>query len=111
MGCGPQMNFATKIMGGNTNNKADSAGRRLGIKKWGHNDEVFPGDILVRQRGYKWQPGTHVYGTRDHTLHSSVEVSQNTFNSFNLGFPCMVKRPLHFLPSQTSTHNSDGNAE
>ncbi len=44
----PAMNFATKIMGGNTNNKADSDGRRLGIKKWGHNAEIFPGDIIAR---------------------------------------------------------------
>ena len=43
-----QMGFATKIMGGSTNNKADSAGRRLGLKKWGHSAEIFEGDILVR---------------------------------------------------------------
>jgi len=42
------MSFATKIMGGNTNNKADSDGRRLGLKKWGHNAEIFENDILVR---------------------------------------------------------------
>ena len=48
MGCTPSMSFATKIMGGNTSNKADSAGRRLGLKKWGHNDEIFAGDILIR---------------------------------------------------------------
>jgi ribosomal protein L27 len=42
------MGFATKIMGGSTNNKADSAGRRLGVKKWGHTAEVFENDILAR---------------------------------------------------------------
>ena len=42
------MGFATKIMGGSTSNKKDSAGRRLGIKKWGHNAEVFENDILAR---------------------------------------------------------------
>ena len=43
-----QMGFATKIMGGSTNNKRDSAGRRLGIKKWGHTTEVHEGDILAK---------------------------------------------------------------
>ena len=43
-----QMGFATKIMGGSTNNKRDSAGRRLGIKKWGHYTEVHEGDILAK---------------------------------------------------------------
>jgi ribosomal protein L27 len=42
------MGFATKIMGGSTNNKADSAGRRLGVKKWGQTAEVFENDILAR---------------------------------------------------------------
>ena len=75
LGVCPSMSFATKIMGGNTNNKADSAGRRLGIKKWGHNAEIFEGDIIARQRGHKWQPGMHVHSGKDHTLHASLEVS------------------------------------
>ena len=65
--------FASKVMGGNTNNKADSAGRRLGIKKWGHNAEIFRNDILVRQRGTKWNPGFNVHMGTDHTIHASVE--------------------------------------
>ena len=71
----PQMRFASKIMGGSTSNKKDSAGRRLGIKKWGHNEEIFRGDILAKQRGHKWHPGMHVKSGNDHTLHSTVEVS------------------------------------
>ena len=71
-------NFATKIMGGNTNNKKDSAGRRLGIKKWGHNAEIFRNDILLRQRGTKWNPGINTHMGLDHTIHASVEVSQVT---------------------------------
>ena len=65
-------NFASKMMAGSTNNKRDSAGRRLGIKKWG-NSEVRPGDIIAKQRGYKWHPGNHVHGGKDHTIHASVE--------------------------------------
>ena len=71
----PMRNFATKIMGGSTNNKKDSAGRRLGIKKWGHTAEIYRGDILLKQRGLKYHPGMHVKTGRDHTLHSKIEVS------------------------------------
>ena len=71
----PWMGFATKIMGGSTNNKRDSAGRRLGLKKWGHSAEIFPNDIILRQRGHKWHPGMHVKSGVDHTLHSKIEVS------------------------------------
>ena len=71
----PTMGFATKIMGGSTNNKKDSAGRRLGLKKWGHTAEIMPGDIIARQRGTKWHGGMNVYTGKDHTLHSTVEVS------------------------------------
>ena len=70
-----RMGFATKIMGGSTNNKRDSAGRRLGLKKWGHSEEIFENDILIRQRGHKWHPGMHVKSGKDHTLHSKVEGS------------------------------------
>ena len=69
------MSFATKVMGGSTSNKTDSAGRRLGLKKWGHTTEIFEGDILARQRGTKWKPGMNVAIGKDHTLHSKVEGS------------------------------------
>lgn len=39
-----------------TQNGRDSIGRRLGVKKFG-GEEVFPDDILIRQRGFKWRPG------------------------------------------------------
>jgi ribosomal protein L27 len=42
------MGFATKLMGGSTSNKKDSAGRRLGLKKWGHSTEIFENEILAR---------------------------------------------------------------
>ncbi len=90
LGVCPSMSFATKIMGGNTNNKADSAGRRLGIKKWGHNAEIFEGDIIARQRGHKWQPGMHVHSGKDHTLHASLEVSDFNFLSTIIGTTCLV---------------------
>jgi large subunit ribosomal protein L27 len=39
-----------------TSNTKDSAGRRLGLKKFG-GEEVMPGDIIARQRGFKWKTG------------------------------------------------------
>ena len=64
--------FATKMMAGSTSNSKDSAGRRLGIKKWGQS-EVLENEIIARQRGFQWHPGQNVHYGKDHTLHSSVE--------------------------------------
>ena len=51
--------MATKKAGGSSRNGRDSAGRRLGVKKYG-GQVVFPGNIIVRQRGTKIHPGNHV---------------------------------------------------
>jgi ribosomal protein L27 len=64
--------FATKMRGTVTKNKKDSAGRRLGPRKYGE-AEVYSNDILVKQRGLKWKPGENVHYGRDHTLHASKE--------------------------------------
>jgi len=65
-------NFATKMRSGVTKNKKDSAGKRLGVKKFG-GEEVRPGQILVRQRGFEWKLGENIYHGRDHTLHANKE--------------------------------------
>ena len=44
--------MATKKAGGSSRNGRDSAGRRLGVKKYG-GEVVIPGNIIVRQRGYQ----------------------------------------------------------
>ena len=44
--------MATKKAGGSSRNGRDSAGRRLGVKKYG-GETVIPGNIIVRQRGTK----------------------------------------------------------
>ena len=44
--------MATKKAGGSSRNGRDSAGRRLGVKKYG-GQFVVPGNIIVRQRGTK----------------------------------------------------------
>lgn len=67
--------FATKMMAGSTNNKKDSAGRHLGIKKFGI-AETLENEIVAKQRGFKWHPGDHIHTGKDHTLHASVEVSR-----------------------------------
>ncbi len=59
--------MAHKKAGGSSRNGRDSAGRRLGVKKFG-SQEVVPGNIIVRQRGTKFYPGTNVGMGKDHTL-------------------------------------------
>ncbi len=59
--------MAHKKAGGSTRNGRDSAGRRLGIKKFG-GQAVIPGNIIVRQRGTKFYPGRNVSIGKDHTL-------------------------------------------
>lgn len=59
--------MAHKKAGGSSRNGRDSAGRRLGVKKFG-GENVIPGNILVRQRGTKFHPGDNVGMGRDHTL-------------------------------------------
>jgi len=59
--------MAHKKAGGSSRNGRDSAGRRLGIKKYG-GELVIAGNILARQRGTQWHPGENVGLGRDHTL-------------------------------------------
>ena len=64
--------MAHKKAGGSSRNGRDSAGRRLGVKKFG-GELVVPGNILVRQRGTKFHPGDNVGIGKDHTLFALVE--------------------------------------
>jgi len=57
---------------GSTQNNRDSAGRRLGVKKYG-GEVVIPGNIIIRQRGTKIHPGTNVGMGKDHTIFALVE--------------------------------------
>ncbi len=63
--------MAHKKAGGSSRNGRDTAGRRLGVKHFGGED-VIPGNIIVRQRGTKWHPGTGVGLGRDHTIFAKV---------------------------------------
>jgi large subunit ribosomal protein L27 len=59
--------MAHKKSGGSSRNGRDSAGRRLGVKKFG-GEAVAAGNIIVRQRGTKFYPGDNVGMGKDHTL-------------------------------------------
>ena len=63
--------MAHKKAGGSSRNGRDSAGRRLGVKKFGGQD-VIAGNIIVRQRGTKFHPGANVGMGKDHTLFAVV---------------------------------------
>ncbi|MCT4684416.1 MAG: 50S ribosomal protein L27 [Roseicyclus sp.] len=64
--------MAHKKAGGSSRNGRDSAGRRLGIKKFG-GEAVVPGNVIARQRGTKWHPGAGVGLGKDHTIFAVVE--------------------------------------
>ena len=57
---------------GSTQNNRDSAGRRLGVKKYG-GQTVRAGNIIVRQRGTKIHPGLNMGMGKDHTLYALVD--------------------------------------
>jgi large subunit ribosomal protein L27 len=57
---------------GSTNNNRDSAGRRLGVKKFG-GETVVAGNIIVRQRGTKVHVGENVGIGKDHTIYSLID--------------------------------------
>ena len=63
--------MAHKKAGGSSRNGRDSEGRRLGVKKFG-DEAVIPGNIIVRQRGTKFHPGTNVGMGKDHTIFATV---------------------------------------
>ena len=75
--------MAHKKAGGSSRNGRDSAGRRLGVKKFG-SQEVIPGNIIVRQRGTKFYPGTNVGMGKDHTLFA-LEAGRVRFHEGKLG--------------------------
>ena len=64
--------MAQKKAGGSTRNGRDSHSKRLGLKKYG-GEHVIPGNIICRQRGTEWHPGTGVGMGTDHTIFAVVE--------------------------------------
>ena len=80
--------MATKKAGGSSKNGRDSAGRRLGVKKYGV-EHVIAGNILIRKRGTKYYPGENVGIGRDHTLFALVEGKVLFRKSRNRQFVCV----------------------
>jgi large subunit ribosomal protein L27 len=81
--------MATKKAGGSTANGRDSAGRRLGVKKFG-GQIVIPGNIIIRQRGTKYKVGENVGLGKDHTIFAlvsgRVRFSHKKHNGFERTF-------------------------
>ena len=84
--------MAHKKAGGSSRNGRDSAGRRLGVKKFG-GESVIPGNIIIRQRGTKWKPGKNVGLGKDHTIFSLIEGKVNFTKTYN-GRPVVSVKPI-----------------
>jgi large subunit ribosomal protein L27 len=64
--------MAHKKAGGSTRNGRDSQSKRLGVKRFG-GEQVRAGNILIRQRGTRFHPGTNVGCGKDYTLYAKAE--------------------------------------
>lgn len=64
--------MAHKKAGGSSRNGRDSAGQRLGVKLFG-GQHARAGNIILRQRGTKWHPGSGVGLGHDHTIFATVD--------------------------------------
>jgi len=64
--------MAHKKAGGSSRNGRDSAGKRLGIKRFA-GQFVKAGNIIVRQRGTKIHPGVNVGLGRDYTIFAKID--------------------------------------
>ena len=64
--------MAHKKAGGSSRNGRDSEGRCLGVKKSG-GQHVIPGNIIIRQRGTRYNAGDNVGMGKDHTLFALTE--------------------------------------
>ena len=84
--------MAHKKAGGSSRNGRDSAGRRLGVKKFG-SENVIAGNIIVRQRGTKYYPGSNVGMGKDHTLFALTE-GRVTFQKKKLNRTFVSVAPL-----------------
>ena len=57
---------------GSSKNGRDSAGQRLGVKRFG-GQQVTAGSILVRPRGTTFHPGNNVGCGKDYTLYALID--------------------------------------
>ena len=64
--------MAHKKAGGSSRNGRDSESKRLGVKRYA-GQTVHAGNIIIRQRGSSFHPGTNVGMGKDHTLFALTE--------------------------------------
>ncbi len=85
--------MAHKKAGGSSRNGRDSQSKRLGVKKFG-GENVLAGNIIVRQRGTKYYPGSGVGMGKDHTLFALAD-GRVAFRDGKLGrkFVCIDMHP------------------
>ncbi|MCB1518794.1 MAG: 50S ribosomal protein L27 [Hyphomicrobiaceae bacterium] len=84
--------MAHKKAGGSSRNGRDTAGRRLGVKKFG-GEAVIPGNIIIRQRGTKWHPGDNVGMGKDHTIYA-LEAGEVSFSTKSGGRTFVSVNPM-----------------
>ncbi len=88
--------MATKKAGGSSKNGRDSAGRRLGVKRYG-GEIILAGNIIVRQRGTVYKPGKNVGLGKDHTIFSLID-GQVLFTKGSGGKPIVNVIPANDAP-------------
>lgn len=88
----------TKAQGSSSNGR-DSHGQRLGIKRYG-SQFVNAGEIIVRQRGTKFLPGTNVTRSSDDSLFARVS-GIVTFEWVRRG-----KQQISVYPKVAETNNA-----
>jgi len=64
--------MAHKKAGGSTQNIRDSQPKYLGVKKFG-GEKVLAGNVIIRQKGMKFEPGANVYAGKDFTIHAAID--------------------------------------
>ena len=90
--------MAHKKAGGSTRNGRDSNSKRLGVKKFG-GEQVLAGNIIVRQRGTQFHPGSNVGLGRDHTLFAT-ETGEVSFREGAKGRMFVSIIPADAKPAQ-----------
>lgn len=84
--------MAHKKAGGSSRNGRDSHAQRLGVKRYA-GEQVLAGNILVRQRGTEFHPGTNVGIGKDDTLFAKI----NGRVQFGIKGPCN-RRTISIIP-------------
>src|SRR3954454_11426895 len=98
--------MAHKKAGGSSRNGRDSAGKRLGVKKYG-GERVIPGNIIVRQRGTKWHPGTNVGMGRDYTIYAVPEAQAPSHRSGERAYISVERPPPAAERPQVEAHSAE----